>query len=290
MDSFFKRAAAGVKVLAKDAVKSGSTLVTKVMETDVKDAATRLTHKMMEKVEGSKFKLVETVPSVENAILSIKQTDQVYRELLVVLKEAFVSQTRAAGKQLKAANRADVIGRDIEDGRHGAGMDAVGRALCSYSSHLALSGEKSQQLTNIKDAAEVEERAADDFETRVYETPAAKLIAAIEGFLNKELAAALKARADYKDARREVSLTAKRAEDLQSKGQVDRVEALKQTISEGMKALEAKRDELMRAFMVAEQRKPTLQTSLHTYLQAQLAYHRQCAESSQTALDALGDA
>lgn len=272
------------QVLAKDAVKGGSTLVSKVLETDVKETANRLTNKVMEKVEGSNFKLVETLPAVENAILSIKQTDAIYRELVLSLKDSFVSQTRAATRQLKAANRADVIGRDIEDGRHGPGMDSVGRALSGYSSHLVLAAEQSQELTNIKDAAEVEERAQDDFDSRVFETPAAKLISAIEGFLDKELAQAVRARSDYKDLRREVSLNAKKVEDLESKGQSDRLEACKQVVADGMKLLEVKREELMRTFMVAEQRKPTLQMSLHSYLQAQLEYHQQCAISAEKIL------
>ena len=260
--------------------------MTKVLETDVKEAATRLTNKVMEKVEGSNFKLIETLPAVENAILTIKQTDSVYRELLASLKESFVAQTRAASRQLKAANRADVIGRDIEDGRHGEGTDAVGRALCEYSSHLVLAAEKSQELTNIRDAAEVEERAQDDFDTRVYETPAARLIAAIEGFLAQELAQAVKARSDYKDLRRELSLAAKRADDLEGKAPADRAEAARQAVADGMKQLEGRREELMRAFMAAEQRKPALQTSLHQFLQAELAFHRQAAESATRALAA----
>jgi hypothetical protein len=277
-------------VLAKDAVKSGSSIVSKVMETDLQEAASRLTNKVMEKVEGSNFKLVETLPAVENAILSIKQTDAVYRELVVTLKESFASQTRAATRQLKAANRADVIGRDVEDGRHGAGMDLVGRALCGYSSHLVLAAEKSQELTKIKDAAEVEERAQDDFDSKVYDTPAAKLLAAIEGFLDKELAQAVKARSDYKDLRREVSLNAKRAEDLEIKGPSERLEAQKQLVADGMKQLEARREELMRTFMTAEQRKPTLQMSLHSYLQAQIEYHQQCAISAEKALETVTSA
>ena len=269
-------------------MKGGSSLVSMVLETDVKETANRLTNKVMEKVEGSNFKLVETVPAVENAILSIKQTDTIYRELVAALKDSFAAQARAATRQLKAANRADVIGRDIEDGSHGAG--SVGRALSGYSSHLVLAAEKCQELTNIKDAADVEERAQDDFESKIYETPAAKLIAAIEGFLGKELALAVKARADYKDLRREVSLNAKRVEDLEGKGSSDRLEALKQSVADGMKHLEEKREELMRSFMVAEQRKPTLQMSLHSYLQAQLEYHQQCAISAEKTLSSLSSA
>ena len=275
------------QVLAKDAVKGGSTLVSKVLETDVKETASRLTNKVMEKVEGSNFKLIETLPAVENAILSIKQTNLVYRELVISLKESFASQTRAATRQLKAANRADVIGRDIEDGRHGSGMDSVGRVLSGYSSHLVLAAEKSQELTNIKDAADVEERAQDDFNSRIYETPAAKLIAAIEGFLDKELAQAVRARSDYKDLRREVSLNAKKVEDIEGKGTSDRLEPLKQVVADGMKMLEEKREELMRTFMVAEQRKPTLQMSLHSYLQAQVEYHQQCAISAEKILQSV---
>ena len=275
------------QVLAKDAVKGGSTLVSKVLETDVKETASRLTNKVMEKVEGSNFKLIETLPAVENAILSIKQTNLVYRELVISLKESFASQTRAATRQLKAANRADVIGRDIEDGRHGSGMDSVGRVLSGYSSHLVLAAEKSQELTNIKDAADVEERAQDDFNSRIYETPAAKLIAAIEGFLDKELAQAVRARSDYKDLRREVSLNAKKVEDIEGKGTSDRLESLKQVVADGMKMLEEKREELMRTFMVAEQRKPTLQMSLHSYLQAQVEYHQQCAISAEKILQSV---
>lgn len=47
-------------------------------------------------------------------MVNLKQTDTAYRELLAVLREAFVAQGRAVARQLRVANRAEVIGRDIE--------------------------------------------------------------------------------------------------------------------------------------------------------------------------------
>ena len=47
-------------------------------------------------------------------MVNLKQTDTAYRELLAVLREAFVAQGRAVSRQLRVANRAEVIGRDIE--------------------------------------------------------------------------------------------------------------------------------------------------------------------------------
>lgn len=79
--------------------------------------------------------------------------------------------------QLRAANRADVIGRDLE------GDGQVGGAMSSFGNHLTVTAERSQELNNVKDAAEIEEKARDDFESRVYDTPAAKLVGALGAFL-----------------------------------------------------------------------------------------------------------
>jgi len=71
-------------------------------------------YKVAERAEGGNFALVEELPEVESAMVNLKQTDQAYRELLAVLREAFVAQGRAVSRQLRVANRAEVIGRDIE--------------------------------------------------------------------------------------------------------------------------------------------------------------------------------
>jgi len=279
-DGLLKKAAASAKVLAKDAVKGGSSLVSKVAETDVKSTARRLTNKVMEKAEGSQFTLVEELPEVESAMVNLKQTDAAYRELLAVLKESFIAQGKAVARQQRVANRAEVIGRDLEG-------EELGAALCSYSSHLVACAEKGQGLNGIKDAAEVEERAQDDFDYRVYDTPAARLVFALESFLRQELGQALEARTKYKDTRREVSLNTKKAQDLEAKGQADKAPALRQQIEEQTASMAADREELMRLFMAAEQQKPALQSSVHSYLQAQLQYHRECAESADKATAAL---
>jgi hypothetical protein len=109
-----EQAAAGAKVAVKDAVKGGSTMVAKVAEADVKGTARRLANKVAERAEGGNFALVEEIPEVEAAMVNLKQTDTAYRELLAVLREAFVAQGRAVARQLRVANRAEVIGRDIE--------------------------------------------------------------------------------------------------------------------------------------------------------------------------------
>lgn len=46
----------------------------------------------MERAEGSQFTLVEDLPEVESAMVNLKQTEAAYRELLAVLKDAFVAQ------------------------------------------------------------------------------------------------------------------------------------------------------------------------------------------------------
>jgi hypothetical protein len=237
---------------------------------------------------------------VESAMVNLKQTDTAYWELLAVLKDSFIAQSRATSRQLRVANRADVIGRDLES-------ENVGSALCGYSAHLVTCAEKAQELNLIKEGADLEEKARDDFDYRVYETPAAKLIAALESFLSKDLAAALAARTAYKDVRREVSLNKSKAAELEGKGQADRAAALKAQVEAGMEALQAAREELMRLFMAAEQQKPMLQSSVrrapraarpcpeatlnpqgpaqvHAYLQAQLSYHQQCVASADKAL------
>mmetsp|Transcript_9582 Transcript_9582/g.22716 ORF Transcript_9582/g.22716 Transcript_9582/m.22716 type:complete len:296 (-) Transcript_9582:280-1167(-) len=280
-DSLLKKAAASAKVMAKDAVKGGSNLVSKVAETDVKSTARRFTNKVMERAEGSQFTLVEDLPEVESAMVNLKQTEAAYRELLAVLKDAFVAQGRAVIRQQRVANRAEVIGRDLEG-------EEVGGALCSYSSHLVACAEKGQELNGIKDAADVEEKAQDDFDYRVYDTPAARLIGALEAFLSQDLAQAMAARTKYKDSRREVSLNTKKLHEMESKNQwPDRVAALKQQIEEQTAGMTTDREELMKLFMVAEQQKPALQSSVHTYLQAQLQYHRECAQSADKAMAAL---
>jgi len=195
-DSFFKKASASVKVLAKDAVQSTATLVNKVAETDVQGVARRLQHKVMEKADAN-YANVEELPEVESAMLNLKQTDQAYRELHAVLLETFVAQCKAANRQLRAANRAQVIGLDLE-------TEAVGSAMGSFGNHLTVSAERSQELHSVKEGAEVEERARDDFGSRVYDTPAAKLVSSLASFIQTELAQALVARTKYKDSRREV--------------------------------------------------------------------------------------
>ena len=101
-------------MLAKDAVKGGSKIVSKVAETDVQGTARRLANKVAERAEGGGLVLVEELPEVEAAMVNLKQTDTAYRELLAVLREAFVAQGRSVSRQLRVANRAEVIGRDIE--------------------------------------------------------------------------------------------------------------------------------------------------------------------------------
>eukprot|EP00282_Hemiselmis_andersenii_P021233 CAMPEP_0172036414 /NCGR_PEP_ID=MMETSP1041-20130122/22155_1 /TAXON_ID=464988 /ORGANISM="Hemiselmis andersenii, Strain CCMP439" /LENGTH=364 /DNA_ID=CAMNT_0012693649 /DNA_START=37 /DNA_END=1126 /DNA_ORIENTATION=+ len=197
-DSFFKKASASVKVLAKDAVQSTATLVNKVAETDVQGVARRLQHKVMEKADAN-YANVEELPEVESAMLNLKQTDQAYRELHAVLLETFVAQCKAANRQLRAANRAQVIGLDLE-------TEAVGSAMGSFGNHLTVSAERSQELHSVKEGAEVEERARDDFGSRVYDTPAAKLVSSLASFIQTELAQALVARTKYKDSRREAGI------------------------------------------------------------------------------------
>jgi len=238
IESFMKKAALNAKVLAKDAVKGGSNLVSKVTETDVKSTAKRFTNKVMERAEGANFALVEELPEVESAMVNLKQTETAYKELLAVLKDSFVSQTRSCGKQLRVANRAEVIGRDLEG-------ETIGGALCAYSTHLVNTAERSLDLNNIRDAADVEERAQDDFEQRVYETPAAKLIASLETFILGDLTEALAARTKYKDVRREVSLNTIKAQELEAKHQQLSADALKKQVTEGTVEMEAAREELM---------------------------------------------
>ena len=108
------KAAASAKVIAKDAGKGVSTIAAKVAQADVGASARRLANKVAERAEGGNFALVEELPEVESAMVNLKQTDQAYREVLAVLREAFVAQGRAVSRQLRVANRAEVIGRDIE--------------------------------------------------------------------------------------------------------------------------------------------------------------------------------
>lgn len=282
-DSMLKKAAASAKVMAKDAVKGGSNMVAKVAEADLQGTARRLANKVAERAEGGNFALVEELPEVEAAMVNLKQTDTAYRELLAVLREAFVSQGRAVSKQLRVANRAEVIGRDIEG-------EAVGGALCAYSSHLVTCADRARELNAVKDAADVEERAQDDFDYRVFDTPAAKLIAALESFLAQDLSQALIARTKYKDVRREVSLNTKKVQEMEANPvptAAERLSKLKVQVEEGSKLMEEAREELMRLFMAAEQQKPALQSSVHSYLQAQLQFHEACAKSTESSLAAI---
>eukprot|EP00286_Rhodomonas_abbreviata_P021214 CAMPEP_0181310182 /NCGR_PEP_ID=MMETSP1101-20121128/12448_1 /TAXON_ID=46948 /ORGANISM="Rhodomonas abbreviata, Strain Caron Lab Isolate" /LENGTH=223 /DNA_ID=CAMNT_0023416791 /DNA_START=184 /DNA_END=852 /DNA_ORIENTATION=- len=209
-DGMLKKAAASAKVMARDAVKGSSTLVAKVSETDVKSTAKRFTNKVMERAEGAGFALVEELPEVESAMLNLKASDAAYRELLAVLKEALVAQQRAVHRQVRVANRAEVLGRDLE-------APPVGTALCALAAHLVEAADHAAALHAIKDGAEVEEQAQDDFPLRVYDSPGARLVGAVEGFVREELAQALAARTSYRDARREVSLVARKAGELQAK-------------------------------------------------------------------------
>jgi hypothetical protein len=109
-----RQAAASAKVLAKDAVKGGSKMVQKVAAADMQGTARRLANKVAERAEGGGLALVEELPEVEAAMVNLKQTETAYRELLAVLREAFVAQGRSVTRQLRVANRAEVIGRDIE--------------------------------------------------------------------------------------------------------------------------------------------------------------------------------
>ncbi len=101
-------------MLAKDAVKGGSKMVQKVAAADMQGTARRLANKVAERAEGGGLALVEELPEVEAAMVNLKQTETAYRELLAVLREAFVAQGRSVTRQLRVANRAEVIGRDIE--------------------------------------------------------------------------------------------------------------------------------------------------------------------------------
>jgi len=166
----------------------------------------------------------------------------------------------------------------------------VGGALCAYSSHLVACADRARELNAVKDAADVEERAQDDFEYRVFDTPAAKLLAALESFLAQDLAQALAARTKYKDIRRELSLNSKKVQEMEANPvptAAERLAKLKTQVEEGGKQMEEAREELMRLFMAAEQQKPALQSSVHTYLQAQLKFHEACAQSTEAALASL---
>ena len=146
----------------------------------------------------------------------------------------------------------------------------VGGTLCAYSSHLATCADRARELNAIKDAADVEERAQDDFDLKVFDTPAAKLIASLESFLSEDLSKALVARVKYKDVRREVSLNSKKVQEMEANPvahAADRLAKLKAQVEEGSKRMEESREELMRLFMAAEQQKPAMQTSVHSYLQ-----------------------
>jgi len=67
----------------------------------------------------------------------------------------------------------------------------------------------------------------------------------------------------------------------------DKAEEAKKQAEEGTKVMEEAREELLRQFMVVEQRKPALQTVLQSYLQAQLQYHQQCLLSCDNALTSI---
>jgi len=163
----------------------------------------------------------------------------------------------------------------------------VGGALCAYSSHLVTCADRARELNAVKDAADVEERAQDDFEYRVFDSPAAKLVAALQSFLAQDLAQALIARVKYKDIRREVSLNTKKVQEMEANPvptAAERLSKLKVQVEEGGKLMVEAREELMRLFMAAEQQKPALQSSVHSYLSAQLVFHEACAKSSDAAL------
>lgn len=283
LDGMLKKVTASAKVLAKDAVRGGSSMVAKVAETDLKSSAKRFANKVAERAEGANLTLVEELPEVEAAMVNLKQTDLAYRELLAVLRDGLGAQGRAVSRQLRVANRAEVIGRDIEG-------EAVGGALCAYSTHLVTFADRARELNAVKDAAELEDRAQDDFELRVYDSPAAKLLAALAAFLDEDVALALAARTKYKDVRRELSLNSKKVQEMEANPVAsagERLARLKAQVEEGTKAMGESREELMRLFMAAEQQKPALQSSVHSYLQAQLQFHEACAQSSAAALAAL---
>ena len=150
--------------------------------------------------------------------------------------------------------------------------------------------DRARELNAVKDAADVEERAQDDFEYRVFDTPAAKLLAALESFLAEDLSQALMARTKYKDIRREVSLNSKKVQEMEATpvpAAAERLAKLKTQVEEGTDQLQEAREELMRLFMAAEQQKPALQSSVHSYLQAQLAFHQACAKSTESALSGI---
>ena len=152
--------------------------------------------------------------------------------------------------------------------------------------------DRARELNAVKDAADVEERAQDDFEYRVFDSPAAKLIAALESFLADDLSHALVARTKYKDVRREVSLNTKKVQEMEANPvptAAERLAKLKTQVEEGTRVMAEAREELMRLFMAAEQQKPALQTSVHSYLQAQLQYHEACAASTEAALQSIVD-
>lgn len=168
----------------------------------------------------------------------------------------------------------------------------VGGALCAYSSHLVTCADRARELNAVKDAADVEERAQDDFEYRVFDSPAAKLIAALESFLAEDLSQALVVRTKYKDVRREVSLNTKKVQEMEANPvptAAERLQKLKTQVEEGTKLMDETREELMRLFMAAEQQKPALQSSVHSYLQAQLQYHEACCKSTEAALQGIAD-
>ncbi|EKX46828.1 hypothetical protein GUITHDRAFT_107186 [Guillardia theta CCMP2712] len=277
LEGMWKRAAAGAKVLARDAMKGGTQVVHKMSEVDVKGAAKRLTQKVMERAEGSGFTLVEELPEIENAMANLKQTEAAYKELLAVLREAFSAQVHVVSKQLRVANKVEVIGSDLE------AME-VGRVLCSYSRNLVTCSERARDLQYIKEAADVLERAQDDYDYKSYDSPASKLVLALDTFIKEELAEAMAARTRYKDNRREVSLNIKKVQDLEAKGHADKAASVKTTIEQGKEQLQQHRDELMRLFMNVEQKKPLLQSAVQTFLQAQMQFHEDCLKSTEEAL------
>ena len=67
-----------------------------------------------------------------------------------------------------------------------------------------------------------------------------------------------------------MSLNSKKVQEMEANPvahAADRLAKLKAQVEEGSKRMEESREELMRLFMAAEQQKPAMQTSVHSYLQ-----------------------
>ena len=54
--------------------------------------------------------------------------------------------------------------------------------------------------------------------------------------------------------------------------------------------MDTDREELLRHFMIVEQRKPALQSVVQAYLHAQMLYHQQCLLSADNALASIAGA